>query len=248
MKKFIFVLFLFNFFFINERSQAGEEDEKNSSVSVKLPKEEHPPEPNLGAMPFLAIEKMGDELFDVDFLSFLFTNRRIYTQLTQSTHFTPPEDQQQLRERIYATPLLHLPLLIQEWGRRPGKAIPLLHSACPDYEYTENPMGDLKLLRKEFKNYVKFIHLLYAIGDKDIRTDIQVFYHPIVSFLSDEWAEQEALYPFHLKNGGLLYFQRSLEASSKFEQGTTPFPKDDAKANKYNAYSNLPLCQDLFKD
>jgi len=123
-------------------------------------------------LPSEKIVDIAEYLYGDDFHNFALTCLSIRNILLENKKFFIPEEESKIRDVIIKTPLENIPNLILKWGRTSKKeAIPRLRiitNKLEGYPKTEDLSETaLKSLRKQFKEYIKLLNILYGLGDKE---------------------------------------------------------------------------------
>lgn len=212
------------------------------------------------SLPGEIVLNIGRGLYGEDFQSFSLTCWPIRKIIKKNKFFFMPEEQTDVVETIRRTHIEKVPQLILEWSRTERiKSIPLLRKTLPYFEdfYPQNAVKNLKPFRKNFKNYVKTLNILFAMGDMKNSTNvIRRIYDQIQENIAytikcekdDGTAifSNPNLYIFHIKNASLLDIETRIFISEKYERGEFPFMKNYYKSKKYRNNLLLPLNTSVF--
>ena len=193
------------------------------------------------------IIEMASSLHGQDFLNFAHTSRRIYFIVMSNQPFFIPEAIDKVGAIVTMTPLERIPSLIPQWDKNPGQAISFLRQFLPQYEYVylETPDAKaFKILRQQFKRYVKVLSLLIGLGDTQARSLGSSLYENVESAVNEEFSDKNpGLYRFHYRNFSFLDPEVRESLAHNYGEGIEPFEKSPKKAKKYSNSLNLPLFQ-----
>lgn len=204
-------------------------------------------------LPREIVLNIGEHLYGKDFQNFTLTCWPIRKILKEYKDFFIPEEKANIIKAIQGTLIEEIPWLILKWSRTERKkSIPLLRSVLPYFEDFE-PQKDEKNLnsfRKEFKNYVKTMNLLYGMGDNYVLKDFQKLYSKVQILMNEaiDYEDEQRIdcshpdvYIFYMKNFSLLCPENRKCISNNYRDGIIPFEKDFNKSIKYSKNILLPL-------
>lgn len=204
-------------------------------------------------LPEEIVLNIGGCLYGKDFQNFTLTCWPIRKILKEYKDFFIPEEKANVIEAIQGTLIEEIPWLILKWSRTERKkSIPLLRSVLPYFEDFEPQKGEknLKFFRKNFKNYVKTMNLLYGMGDNYILKDFEKLYSKVQTIMNEEidyedeqgiYCSHPDIYIFYMKNFSLLCPENRKYLSNNYKYGKEPFKINYSKSLKYSTDVSLPL-------
>lgn len=203
-------------------------------------------------LPTETIVNIADYLYGDDFHNFSVTCTSIRNTLIGYKKFFIPEEEAKVKEIIMRTHLENIPSLILKWSRTSKQeAISRLRSVLQEFKYTQPSKTEenLKPFYKQYKERLKILNILYALGDKKSDQSFRKIYYENqvgielareLSMTNSVVITDPKFYVFYKKNLALIDPSIRREIGTSYKEGLFPFTKDDIKSHKYSKKLELP--------